>query len=644
MCSRRTPGKDVPCELSLGQAASILPAPTTDSAVLFSQNIDPNQAGKPKPFVLLRPIITAWQWLVPPTQAHRDRQSTTARVVAISSLILLCGTAITLGFLYAKPIQDSYQNWQAEKLYEEAREYTNDKNYREGWKKVQKAVQLAPDNINVIRLSAEYLTALKQPESLHFLDQLERRGAMNESDRVLRVRALMALQRPKEASQQLEEMLNNQMPTETMMRLAEQVWGKSQKDEMLTKAMSNYAERHPEDRAHALRLARVRIASQKSLEVSEGLRLAWKVAEGEDDLSLGALELIDTATDLPPDEAIKLIKQLRSHPKGNGWHLVMALRRQVKIEPLRREMLILEAATLARERKREDLVPLFRWLIEPPQNEYLKALSLVTEAEAVAYQPLLENYLTALTALRRYADLERLVSDKRVAAILSHTILTFYRAHLAYVTHKSPEETRSALLLAKNASDIEGRADLLQRIATYAEERGHFDIAEEAFRSVALTRDHERVGFDGLIRMTRSNGNTEGLLASAGEAVRRWPDDGRYQEDFLYANLLTGRDVELTLTQVQKLYEMQPKDYQRQFFVALAYWRLRDMETATQYLNGMDLSNNNLTPGQQAVYAAIARDSTAENAAEVAKQVLRDIDPAARMLPEERLCFAKAGR
>jgi tetratricopeptide (TPR) repeat protein len=612
--------------------------------VLFSQKIDPNQADKPRPFVLLRPFINAWQWLVPPTQAHRDRQSTTARVVAISSLVIFCGTVIVLGFLYAKPIQDEYQNWQAERLYVEALEHTNDKNYRAGWDKVQKAVQIAPDNINAIRLSAEYLTALKQPESIYFLDQLERHGATKEGDRVLRVRALMALQRPKEASEVLEEMLNKQMPTDTLMKLAEHVWGKSQKDAMLTKAMTNYAERHPDDREHALRLARVQIASPKLLEVSDGLRLAWKVAEGEDDLSLKALELLDTASDLPPDESMKLIQRLRNHPKGNGWHLVAALRRQVKIDPLRRDALILEAATLAKGRTRDDLVPLFRWLIEPPQNEYLKALSLITEDEAVTYQPLLESYLTALTALGRFSDLERLVNDKRVASILSRTILAFFRAHLAYVTHKKPEETRAALISAKNASDIEHRADLLQRIAGYAEERGHFDIAEEAFRAVALNPEHERIGFDGLIRMTKTNGNTEGLLASSGEAVRRWPDDNRYQEDFLYANLLTGRDVELAMTQVQKLFELQPKDHQRQFFVALAYWRMSDMKTATQYLNGMDLSNNHLTAGQQAVFAAIARDSTAENAIDVARQVLRDIDPAARMLPEERLCFTKAAR
>jgi hypothetical protein len=71
---------------------------------------------------------------------------------------------------------------------------------------------------------------------------------------------------------------------------------------------------------------------------------------------------------------------------------------------------------------------------------------------------------------------------------------------------------------------------------------------------------------------------------------------------------------------------------------------MRDMNAATHFLNGMDLSNNHLTPGQQAVYAAIARDSIAENAVDVARHVLRDIDPTARMLPEERLCFAKAAR
>ncbi|MES2593823.1 MAG: hypothetical protein V4662_00725 [Verrucomicrobiota bacterium] len=613
--------------------------------MLTSQNIDPTQAGKPKPFVLLRPFIAAWQWMVPPTQAHRDRQSTTARVVAFSLIIGICGTAILLGFIYARPMHDKYQDWQANRLYDEARDLVNDGQGVQAFQKVQQAVKLSPENAKVVRMNAEILTLAKRPEALHYLDQLDRLGATKEDDKVLRVRALMNLERPKEASQLLEEMLNKQMPTDMMMKLAEHVWGKSQKDEMLSKSMRNYAASHPDDREHALRLARVEILSGKALELSSGLRRAWAVADGhDDDLSLRALELLDSAPDMPPDETKKLIEKLRAHPKGDGWHLVAALRRQVKLEPLRRDELILEVVQTARGRKREDLVPIVRWLVEPPQNESLKVLALVTEAEAVAYKPLLDNYLTALSVLRRHADLERLVESPAVSGILSHTELSFYRAHLAYVTEKPPEQTRSTLIIAKNACDVEHRADLLQRIARYAEERGHYDIAEEAFRSVSRDPKQERVGFDGLIRMTRSNGNTQGLITAAAEAARRWPDDSRYQEDYLYVNLLTGRDVEVSLSQVHKLYEMQPKDYQRRLLVALACWRLRDMNTATLFLNEMDLSNNHLTPGQQAVYAAIARDSAAENASEVAKLVLKDIDPRARMLPEERACFSKAAR
>ena len=613
--------------------------------MLTSQNIDPTQAGKPKPFILLRPFIAAWQWLVPPTQAHRDRQSTTARYVGIGLIVSICGSAIVMGFMYARPMHDKYQDWQAEKLYEEARDLVNDGQGVVAFQKVQQAVKLSPENEKVVRMNAEILTLAKRPEALQFLDQLDRIGATKEEDRVTRVRALMNLDRPKDASVLLEDLLNKQMPTDQLMRLAERVWGSSQKDEMLAKSMRNYAARHPDDREHALRLARVEIMSGKVLELNSGLRRAWGVVEGQqDDLSLRALELIDAAPDLPPDEARKLIQLLRTHPKGDGWHLVAGLRRQLKQEPQRRNDLILEAVQMAKGRKREDLVPLIRWLVEPPQNESLLVLSLVPEEEAVAYKPLLDNYLTALTALHRYADLERLVESPKVSGILSHTELSFYRAHLAYVTEKSPEETRATLIVAKNACDIEHRADLLQRIARYAEERGHYDIAEEAFRSVSRDPKFERVGFDGLIRMTQSNGNTEGYIASSGEAARRWPDDSRYQESFLYANLLAGRDVELALSQVYKLHEMQPSDYQRRLLVALGCWRLKDMSTAMLFLNDMDLGNNHLTPGQQAVYAAIARDSAAENAAEVAKAVLKDIDPRARMLPEERMMFSKAAR
>ncbi len=610
--------------------------------MLTSQSIDPNQDGNRKPFVLLRPIIAVWHWLVPPTQAHRDRQSTTARWIAISGLVVTSLGLVISGFFYAKPLQDGYQDWQAERLYEEAKTLANDGQLPTAFAKLQKAVQISPDNINALRMNAEFLTMARRPEAIHFLDQLELRGATKDTDRQMRVRALLNLQRPKEASDLLETILNNQKPNEEIMKLAESVWGKNQKDDMLTKALKTYAEKHPDDRQHSLRLARIQITTKESKEVAEGIRLAWKVAEGDDDLSLQALDLLDGFENLPPNESKTLIQRLRNHPKSTGWHLVAALRRQLRMEPLRKSDLIQEAVESARGRKREDLVPIVRWLVEPPQNEYLKVLALVSEDEAKSYQPLLENYLTVLTMLGRYADLERLVADPKVNSILTKSVSTFFRAHLAYVLQKTPEETRAALIVAKNAADIEHQSGLLEKIAKYAEDRGHNDIAEEAYRAVALNPKSERPGYQGLIRTTELNGNTEGLIAAAGEAVRRWPDDSTYLEHFLYANLLVGREVELALTQVEKLLDTRPKDYQRRLLMALAYWRLHDMDSAVRFLVDMDLER--LTAGQKAVLAAITRDCSVDNAKEAARVALSDIDPKAKMLPEERVCFTKASR
>ncbi len=76
--------------------------------------------------------------------------------------------------------------------------------------------------------------------------------------------------------------------------------------------------------------------------------------------------------------------------------------------------------------------------------------------------------------------------------------------------------------------------------------------------------------------------------------------------------------------------------------MALAYWRLKDFPTATRYLQNMDLRR--LSPGQQAVFAALARDTGMDNARAAALSVIQEIPPQAPLLPEERAFFSRAGR
>ncbi|HYF36251.1 MAG TPA: hypothetical protein VD994_13235, partial [Prosthecobacter sp.] len=521
-------------------------------------NPDFSLDGQPKRFILLRPFFALWNWLFPGTLAEMDRQSKIARWIARITIVVVFVSAAVAAVKYAKPIQDAYQDWKAERLVKEARQFFEDRLWANSLSKAQEAVTIAPDNVNAMRCMAELLTAFRKNEALHFLDRLEQAGAATAADRQLRVRALLNVGRVKEASQLLEQLLETEEPNDTLMRLAEEMWDETQRDTVLLRSMKAYAEQNPDNKNHSLRLARAQALSKTDAEVSAGMRRAYELAQEDDEVGLRALEFLDSFESLPPEESNMLIRRLRNHPKAGGKHFVAALKRQVLLEPARKPQLIREAIDHARGKSREDLVPMVRWLLE--QGEPLQVIALVDEEDAKSYQPLLENYLTALTMLQRSDDLERMVNDPKVAKLLSQSVRAFYRAHLAFVTRKAPEEIREALIGARNAADVERRPELLLSIADYAEKRGYSDIAEEAYRSASMMPRREREAYQGLLRTAELNGKTEALLKAAKEANVKWPDDPNYLERYIYASLLTGHDMETAFQRALSLLDLQPVD------------------------------------------------------------------------------------
>ena len=417
-----------------------------------------------------------------------------------------------------------------------------------------------------------------------------------------------------------------------MMQLSEEIWGVRQQNSNLLPLLKEYVEKNPSDMANRLRLATVQINSSLPSETSEGLASLWDLAEIDEPIGIQAIEALAQLDSLPPDQNDHLIERLQNHPDATGWHFVTALKKRIAANPNRRTDIILEAVAEAEGKSRENLVPIVRWLVE--EKEYLQVLALVPLEEAKAYQPILENYLTALTMLGRNSDLKEIVNDPAIEGIINRTVLSFYRAHLAFVTNEPPEVFRTELITAKNAAATEHRGKMLLSIAKYAEDRGHTDIAEEAYRDAALNKLTERPGYEGLLRSTMANGNTEGLFRAAREAVRRWPDDQAYVERYLYSCLLIGQDIELAIFNAQKLLKLQPKNHTGKLVAALGYWRIGDIDTASTYLQYMDL--NKLTEGQRAVYAGIAALAGFQSEA---RQIVGSIASNATMLPEERRMF-----
>ncbi|MBB5031367.1 hypothetical protein [Prosthecobacter vanneervenii] len=607
--------------------------------MLWNQNIDPTKDPSQKPFVLWRPFITAWEWLVPPTVAHRDRQSPLARYVAAGVAITVCLALLAVGVLFARPMRKKYKDMRAQSMVKEARQMAENGQVVNAVMKAQEAYTNAPESEDAIRLNFEYFTMMKRDTALYFYDKLKNMGSLTPNDEQLHVKCLMNLGKPKDAALALDKIMREQKSSDSLMKLAEEVWGGSDQNKPLIAAMHSYTDSHPDDKEGALRLAKLQVTSTNPTESGQGMETLWKLAAQDDALGLQTLEFINSLPTLTPEDTERLIERLKKHPKGDERHYVTALKREVLLNPRRKKEIVMAATVRYQNKKRDQLVPFIRWLVE--EGEFRQVLTVLPEDEAKTHQGLLENYLNALTMLQRYSDVERLVEDPKVANVLDPATMAMFRAHLAYILKRPSEELRSKLIAAKDAAQMNGRYPALLQLAKYGEDRGHFDIAEEAYRQAikAVRRASappviERDAFVGLINSCTANRDTEALIQACQDANARWPDNSSFAETQLYVNVLAGRNIELSLRNASALLKIQPTDNQRKLIVALAQWRLRDKQQAVQNLQYIDL--NPLTEGQRAVFAAIANSGGFHNEA---MGVIKDIKPQARMLPEEQRCY-----
>jgi hypothetical protein len=302
------------------------------------------------------------------------------------------------------------------------------------------------------------------------------------------------------------------------------------------------------------------------------------------------------------------------------------------VEPSHKSEIIEKAIEERKNAAREDLVPLARWLVQEGEHERL--LALLKLGMVQDYPPLLAQYLNALTKANRYDELEKLVQDPRTRLTVSER--AFYRAHLAYVRKQTWDKVNSLLVDAVVTSQADARPDNLLKIAEWAEQRQHPQVAQQAFRAASANGSSEqiqRMGFEGLLRLTYLNGDSKGFMDAIRDTARRWPENQHFQERSLYASLLAGIEMEIAISQAQKLVEAKPDDSQRKLLMALALHRMIDPKGARKFLQLINLSE--LSPGQGAVLCGILHANGGADA-EDAKRVAQQIGPNAPMLPEEK--------
>lgn len=600
---------------------------------------NPNPSAR-RPFILLRPFVAFWHWMFPPTQAHADRQSHTARVVAGFAIIIFCVALILVVLMNGRKWHDQWQTWQSNRLVKKAEGFEKQERLLEAWIRANDAYMLDPENPNAIRTLARYYTARKQKEALYLLDKLEKQGVLTDDDVLLRIQALSNAYEDKIAQTKIEEVLLTSKASPKMVEVADHVMQRLGRREQLIDVLKAYVRQKPDDLDIKLKLAMREVELGSPSEATEGMAILWELAANKDTLGLTALEFLDGRNISTSYEQTQLVDLLEKHPLAVEKHRIAALRRRAALEPDRRAELIEKAMQERKDAKREDLVPLADWLNREGEHERL--LRFLKEDMVQDYAPLLGHYLNALTLTKRYKDLERLVKDPRTR--LTTAERAFYQVHLAFVTDKSWGEVNTLLVDALNAMVASRQPERLLQIAQWAEQRNHPLVAEQAYRAAATETRAEQVerrGFEGLLRLTYQNGNSVGFMEAARATARRWPDNQFFLERSLYASLLAGIEIEQAFPKVQKLLDASPTDTQRKLLMALALYRMADFRAAVDTLQNSNLSDIN-SAGNAAVFCGILHSAGLPGIRAQAVQIASQIPKDATMLPEEQRFLARA--
>jgi hypothetical protein len=610
--------------------------------MLTSQDPDPSAK---KPFILWRPIIGAWHWLVPPTQAHADRQSSTARVVAAILVIVLALTIIFLGLSYGRSWGRLYKQWRARSLMIEAKKYeAKGEDYMEqkltieaqqafvmAIKNANEAYKLDSTNIDCVRFWAKSETRAKHgPSAVWLWKRLEELAPLTDDDQSWRIQAFTINSEDKQAADQIEKTLENGAPSKKAVLTAVEVFERLGRQQQLLGMLRNVSQKNPENAELQLVLSMRMVQIGSEDDAKMGLQKLWAIAAKDNDTSLKALEFLESVKKLTPDETLRLADRLEHHSLSKEVHKVSALKLRTALETdgSKRELIYAKALEDRRTAKREDLQHVIRWLNEENQCQRVVDFLRQREDQVREFKPLLQNYLNALTKLDRNIDLERLLKDKRTN--LSTSERNFYLVHLAYVMKKPEDELRSLLLDALDSAVSDGQIGMLTLIGGWAEARDLLDESKKAYFAASVHPRTEREGYEGLIRVTYKLGDTKGYFDAVREATKRWPENQFFSDQYLYAALLMGTEMESTQGRIIQLLDTRPKDSQRKLMMALSLYRQQDPKESGRYLNNISL--NDLTLGQGAVMCGIMR---AAGYGAQAVQIAQQIPTSTRMLPEE---------
>lgn len=544
--------------------------------------------------------------------------------------IVLVILTFTLIFT-ARPIYRKAKVWRVRQLAAQAELLMTQEKWTEAALKAHSAYQLKTDEEAAIRVVARLQSKTgKSTVAISFWRQLQAIKANTTEDDLIYTEDLLKAGLPDDAQEQIAQILAQNPETAEHLRLASRVYLNSRQiKESLSYAEKAYA-LDPKNEEGRLLLALLQLSSRDAGLSDTGKQTLLSIGQNKDKIGLDALTALALRNDLTPEDIEKVIAGIKVHPSVAEGHRLTALSLEIQLHPEERLALI-EKATDERKSAEPMVKQAFGvWL--NGQREHERTIAFLPLEEALTRRDLLLVHLDALSALKRWNEVQRILESKNIPLEETHTQL-----FLARSLKEQGDLSKSNIHWGRAHAAAAPSLEHMLYLATYAMKLGENEQAERAYRKLASNAKTARPAYGVLLKFARGRGETAGLFKVLSEMHERWPNDPAISNDYAYLSLLLNKNINTSLEIAKSLVEQSPASLPHRTTLALAYLRKGSFASALKVYDNLDIAWEKMDKSMYAVYAAVLAQNFKEQEARKIMATLK-LDT---LRPEERALLPK---
>ncbi|MCC6231782.1 MAG: hypothetical protein IT580_04015 [Verrucomicrobiales bacterium] len=550
-------------------------------------------------------------------------------------LVLVCLAGAAWG---ARPAWRTLKVWRADGFMREAIEFQKEEQMSLAFERVRSALQLDPDRMDALRLSARLQTLVGSEASIQAWQRVLDSAESTREDRVAYLEAALAFERPDLAAARVPEVVAQADLTGRESRLVA-VYHLSRNETVEATRFARLAVKHePVNPTNVLFLASLLSVEASDSARNEARRLLWSVADHPDTNAIGptvrveALRRVGSEEVGQRDDRERIVARLESVEPRSVREDILLAETRIQLDPSCADAVV--AALLA-------MLPREDW-----EHLELACEALLRRGRAAE--------VVQLTGAGRGMVNRRLFLARHEALRAAGEGEESYRHLLQTDTPLPPFDLELARVRA--ASDL-GDArrrdahlkDLLRaagehplrirRVAALAEAAGTREalaVAEDAWTRIGARAAQRIESLRHLQRLADRRGDTWTAREHARRVRHLGAEDEELKLELAYYDLLLEEEPGPALAEAERQVAADPKDPFPRAVAALAYLRAGRPEAARLALDRVALESTS-RPGLLAVVvAAYAANGHEARARELASQLVL-----ARLRPEERTLITR---